>query len=712
MLRYVIGIATLAVMIASLAVATNALRRRYMPELDRPTARLAQIVVALSVVIVALQILGTFGLFALVPIVVVVAAGGVAAYARHRAPAMHAVDPPTTNSRAPVDEKVAWGRYAGVFAVAVAVAAWTMRTVDSLHHGITATVDALWYHLPYAARFAQTGYTSRLQFPDAGSYTVFFPASSELLHGLGIVLLGSDVLSPLLNLGWLALALFAGWCIGRRFGVGSIALIGVTIVLTMPELVLDDAGSPLTDVIGLALFLALIAPLLAVTPAEENEHRGVGTVTCAGLAAGLALGTKYTMIAPVGLLTLGVIAIAIRRKRAMPAISWTIAMLVTGSYWYLRNLIRVGNPLPSLSLGLGPVHLNYVKTPGVLTVTRIMFHRHDWSAYILPGLSAAFGRVWWAILGLAFIGWVLGALRGPGFAVRVIAAVGIASFLVYLVSPEMLGSVQAPTQFVVNVRYCAAALLVGFVVLPVAATTLRRRWISVVLVAYVLTLVLTQVSPTIWAHRLSGIASATEGWMPEVVGIVLGVVTFVVGCVWLATASRTNVRGIGTVPVVIVAVVLVAGGFVLDRYYVDHRYQNVAYMTNIFRWASDVSDARIGIVGTFLQYPLDGKDSSNYVQYLANRHADGRSTPIATCQEWRRALNAGHFDYVVVTTNGFPFASTSPAPQLAWTETDPAVSLVTQDVVPAPGGSDAKAWLFKIHGELDPHACSTNTASG
>src|SRR5207245_2426187 len=136
-------------------------------------------------------------------------------------------------------------------------------------------------------------------FPDGGSYTAFFPASSELMHGLGLLLLGNDVLSPMMNLGWLALALFAAWCIGRPFGVAWVALIGVAIVLTTPELILDDAGSALNDVVGLALLLASVALLVNAIPVDAKGRWRVGCIVCGALAAGLALGTKYTLIAPV-----------------------------------------------------------------------------------------------------------------------------------------------------------------------------------------------------------------------------------------------------------------------------------------------------------------------------------------------------------------------------------------------------------------------------
>ena len=107
--------------------------------------------------------------------------------------------------------------FAALAAVAVVVAEWSTKTVAAYHHGIGST-DSLWYHMPFAARFVQDGSITALHYVDSEPVTVFFPASSELLHSFGIMLMGNDVLSPILNTLWLGLAFLAAWCIGRPFG--------------------------------------------------------------------------------------------------------------------------------------------------------------------------------------------------------------------------------------------------------------------------------------------------------------------------------------------------------------------------------------------------------------------------------------------------------------------------------------------------------------
>ena len=75
------------------------------------------------------------------------------------------------------------------------IAEWAALSIQSYDVGIRG-FDSLWYHLPWAASFAQSGSITSLRFTDVEYLTPFYPATAELLHGLGIVLLARDTLSP------------------------------------------------------------------------------------------------------------------------------------------------------------------------------------------------------------------------------------------------------------------------------------------------------------------------------------------------------------------------------------------------------------------------------------------------------------------------------------------------------------------------------------
>ena len=75
---------------------------------------------------------------------------------------------------------------------------------------------------------------------------------------------GLDLLSPLLNMGWLALALLAAWCMGSRFGLAPVTLTGVAVALGTPGLVATQPGGGYDDVVGLALLLLANGTIVAV----------------------------------------------------------------------------------------------------------------------------------------------------------------------------------------------------------------------------------------------------------------------------------------------------------------------------------------------------------------------------------------------------------------------------------------------------------------
>ncbi len=461
---------TLLVLVA-VAVSARAARRRLMPELTGPLAGLAEIILGLSIVVLTGELLGTFGLFEFVPLlfaffaiaVVALRLGGPRAFAR--VGGMAADDDPHLPRIVRPARLTRWWNRAAIVAVAVVTAEWMSRVVDAWHRGMP-TVDTLWYHLPVAARFAQDGWTSRLVFVEPRSLIVFYPSTSELLHAVGIVFLGNDTLSLVLNIGFVAVALLAAWCIGRPFGVAPVTLTGVAVVLATPQLVLDDAGSALNDIASLAFFLASVALVVDASHRVPSPNRR-SEMLCGALAAGLAAGTKYTLVAPVALLAIAVLAVTPRGRRLRMGSQWLAVALVAGGYWYLRNFVRAGNPVPTARLGLGPWHLPSIPISGSTIAAQFAFDANAWRSYFLPGLHGAFGPMWWSIVIAVVAGMVVGAASSNKTA-RILGLLGFGCLVAYTFTPQILGTTHAPYLFEPNARYVAPVLMLGLLALPVA----------------------------------------------------------------------------------------------------------------------------------------------------------------------------------------------------------------------------------------------------
>src|SRR5262249_35821126 len=140
-------------------------------------------------------------------------------------------------------------------------AQWAGPTLLALDRGIYGG-DSLWYHMPLAAHIAETHSVTGLLYTDPLYLNWFYPQVSELIHAGGILLFGNDFLSTLINMAWLAAALYAGWCIGRPYGSGPTAMAAVASVMAANLLFSRQPGNANNDVVAIALFLGSVAILL------------------------------------------------------------------------------------------------------------------------------------------------------------------------------------------------------------------------------------------------------------------------------------------------------------------------------------------------------------------------------------------------------------------------------------------------------------------
>ena len=704
MLRSVLGVVAALAALGALTAGAVALRRRCMPTLSGPPAWLADGVAVVATVVTVSEVLGTVHGFRVgVLTAVLIAGGGVAWYVGRSGgrPAAAAPDPsdevPTRTG--PVAKWVAIG------AAGVLVAEWVPRLIRVYRTG-PLTIDSLWYHLPIAARFVQTGETLGLTFVSGGgSLPTFYPHTSELLHAVGIVFVGHDTLTPLLNAVWLAVALFSAWCIGRAFGVGALTFTAVAVVLGGPQLVMYEAGQAINDLFGVAMTLAAMS-MLVHTWRRASFPAGV---VYAGLAMGLALSSKFTVVGPAAALTIALVVFFPRGQRIRLGALWLAALVVTGGFWFLRNLIAVGNPVPPLEVSLGPIELPSVQSFGVSTIWSHLFEGTSWTRDFLPGFRYAMGPVWWAVLAIVFGGLVVGTVkRAVDQRIRLMAIVGLASFVIFLFSPQTLGFFGATALFKYQVRYMVITFALGATVAATLLSRAGRRVTNTAAVGFGVVLLASQIDDMLWPASGAkppelGLPTLSTPELAAGIAAGLGVVLLLTGwMLWRRSGREPSVSRSTLVGGLLVgAVIVVVAFFALQHVYQGRRYAHAPFLTKTYRWARDTTDARVGLVGVTLQYPLAGKDLSNHVSFLdARTHDLEFAPPIRDCATWRRTINRRRLDYVLITTQGYPLPAFGPAPERAWTETDPAARLVRTEKTGSAG-----AWVYRLHGRLDPAGC-------
>jgi hypothetical protein len=652
-----------------------------LPHWTGAPARLAEAIVALVIVLAVAESLGAFGLFGM-PFV---AAGCIAAgFAVGRRSWPREL---ISDQRPPAPPVPAYATAIAIAAGIFVLAQWAATLSTTLHGGMTGP-DTLGYHGPIAATFVQRASIVHPPYVYTDPAIAFFPATSELIHAIGILLFARDLLSPFINLGWLGLALLASWCIGRPRGMGPASLLAILVLLDTPVFSSSQPSSADNDTMALALLLSSLALLFNAETADGRDTRApssVAAIALAGSAAGLALATKVTMFAPVGLLVIaGLIALSTARNR----LTWLVSVLVTSGFWFLRNLVAFGNPVPAVRLGIGPLAFPSAHVPGSgATIADYLTNGAIWRDEFLPGLHAGFTFMWPVILGAAVVGAIGAMSRGLTRLDRLLGVVAMLSAVAYAVTPRT----AFPFLVAINLRYFGPALAFGLVLLfrlP-RSGLFRRPWVLVALAAGVL---------VVFANRAGG--SRVRGFpllapTPHFAGtttmwIAIGLAA---AATWLVFTRRTGmIRGW------VALLALAVAGLALRP--AEQTYLRTRYATGPFAFARSVHHKRIAIVGYLQPYPAFGLDLSNSVTEIAHHGRHGVQTQVGSCREWRQALTNGHYDYVI-TSPPYPLVFRSAPDYAAWTRTDPAASVAE---VPGVGIGGAIS-VFKLHGPLHPALC-------
>ena len=97
---------------------------------------------------------------------------------------------------------------------------------------------------------------------------------------LGKQLNDHQILSALINMAWLGLALFAGYCIGRPYGTGPVGLAAVAAVIAANLLFSRQPGNANNDVVAIALFLSSAALGKLITLNRKLQSAGGKLVLC------------------------------------------------------------------------------------------------------------------------------------------------------------------------------------------------------------------------------------------------------------------------------------------------------------------------------------------------------------------------------------------------------------------------------------------------
>lgn len=715
---YIAGCLAVIGILAALGLGGYWLRRWIVPEFSGALARLGDATLAVGLLVVSLEILGTLSIlrFGWIIIFTIAVGLGAAALGYWKAPdrGEEVKAPPVT-------------KWALILALAVAsftMAEWTFPSQLNLDLGMFGG-DTTWYHMPLAATMAQQHSTVHLHFTDPLRLAVwFYPQSSELVHAAAIVLFKSDWLSPLINLFWLAIALLACWCVGRPYKVGPATLIAGAIILDSGVMIETQPGEARNDIMGLALLVAFAAFLInghqrrapqegaAVQDAPEQNAPLLdkGPLVLAGIAAGLAISVKTTFLVPVAVIAVGVFLFSGKGRRWTTAWILGLSIFISGGYWYVRAAIKTGgNPIPITKFG--PLNL---PTPDQMpldprprfAVVHYLAEPTVYRRWFFPQLENALGPLWPLILIMAGAAAVFIVVRSRNKILRVLAAAALVTAIVYVFTPlTAAGQEGSPTGFFTNTRYLIPGLILAMVMLPIARPLRapdRRAQITMWFLAAVY-----------WVTVLT-----TPKWYST---YIFGTIFLTLALVWTPTAlamgrsQQLVSRRIVTVAAGVILVLAVVLGRAQQVQYADQHYTDTKLFLGeggpqkAYAFAQKLQHKRIGIVGDseiiFGQYGFFGNPPTNEVDYIGVPGPHGTYRLATSCSQFVERVNAGNYDYLIMSRETEDSKEGEYGaywfPVYEWVKSDPALKKVIEEptIVPQPD------YVFKVNGQLSPQYC-------
>ncbi len=682
---WVAGLALGALALGPLLWGAARLRGRLLPGWAGPPGLLGTALATLIMLLLVSEALGAVGALDRWPLAITAALAGLAvglACGRPPAAALPQAPPPPAPAPAPGGQ----GALVAGLGAAALLAHWAVGLASAWREGMLSS-DTLGYHMPLAARFAQDGRVFDPLFINADSTVTWLPHNNELLHATGLLLMRSDVLSPLVPVAFLLLALLAAWTIGRPWGLGAPALLGAAVVFAWPGLARSQPGSANSDVVAYAPLLAGIAMLVSGGLARRP-------LLLAGLGAGLALGTKPTVMASVGALTLAVwawLALDARAGRRAPrdawgsAAAWAAMLAIGAAPWFLRNLVATGNPLPWFGLDLGPLSIPDAGNAVGDSISRYLTDTEVWREVFGPGLRRAMGTAWPLIVALGLGGALAALVRGRSPALRAAGFVAVLAAAFYLVTPNgAAGPPGFPVFFENAVRYSMPALALGLALLPLWPPLERAAaswwWAAGAGIVLLVTI------------RAAGFDT-----LERVRLVVFAVLAALVVGAWLlrrgGRAAPPSRLALGAGAAALLVLVVAGGWAVADR------YQDGRYATGKFAFTRLIPrEARVATAGFYEAYPLYGPDLGHRVREIGRRGPHGAFGPVSGCGAWRAALAHERAGWVAVASREARlFGRGAPPAAAGWTAGVPGA----ERVLALPDG----ARVYRLVRPPDPAGC-------
>lgn len=327
-----------------------------------------------------------------------------------------------------------------------------------LSMSIPTDIDDVQYHMANAAQWVQSHNIWHIPAADPGYFTNGYPSNGELVT--------TWVMGPLSGAEWSAVPsilfgatiLVAGAFLAEELGGRAWnGMLGSAAILLCPMLA-SEFGHASTDWTSIGALMIAVGLLL--------HGRGSGLLrwyALAGLALGLAIGSKDTALGPGLTLILVAALLPPRGKRMVPLAAMSVGVVFLGAFWFVRDWIQLGDPIYPESVRVAG-HTIFGGASGPLTAfsTSLMSDVLRGSGSPLVLWLEFFGA-WVGLAALPLLGGLVG-WRGASFRFerRLVLALAVVWFAIYMTEPYT-GPGKSPLFVLAQIRYGLAAVALAVV---------------------------------------------------------------------------------------------------------------------------------------------------------------------------------------------------------------------------------------------------------
>lgn len=337
--------------------------------------------------------------------------------------------------------------------------------------------DNLAYHLPFVAEWFNTGSIMPHYYSAFAGPLSYYPSNFELLDLYVTLPFGHDYLVNFINYPFVILVGMAFYAILRRIKVKSLIGMAFTALFLAMPVIMRQIGVPLVDLMFTYTFLLSVYFLIAFL----DQRKPTALIPLA-FSIGLFAGTKYLGLVYGFPLVLIVLIYFLKwfgnNKKLLIRYSllFIFFTILGGGFWYIRNLLSIGNPIfpvelkvfgEEILMGYGPISENLLPfslLANVINFESLKFFVERFSLMVgLQGIFLPFAFL--LILPLGFVQLFKNA-HSKHEAIKNSRTFVVAGFLFILQVIYFYLYFRAPYSFnnlIPNVRYALMYLAISFI---------------------------------------------------------------------------------------------------------------------------------------------------------------------------------------------------------------------------------------------------------